>query len=488
MLTLKHYHCRRRYIFLLMPLMAAASCVGLNTNSASSTSFEPNYVSSEIFQLSGSPTFPNGVWCWFQDPRAIIDVNAPGGPLLLVASFSAHDRAEYGFRPWGEHDLTDWAKGDNDLYWMRLASGETGQVKLHKGLTQDDHNVGALTILPDGRYLTAYADHGYEHQTYFRISEQPHDPTSWRPAKTFTHGDTVTYSNLYTLPTPDGGQTLMNFNRSVGFDPNIIVSADDGASWQYRGLLLGGEGRPYVRYAQGPDRVHFIATDQHPRDHDNSVFHGSTNGHAIYDSFGNMVDSDVSDAAPIEPKELTEIHQGASDAVGWGVDLEIDADGNPYGVFSVQRNAQDRGALPGLDHRYHYARFDGETWQVSEIAYAGSSLFELEQDYTGLAALDPNDPNYMVISTNADPDTGEPLFSRTDGQRHWELYEGRTSDGGATWTWTALTRDSAVDNLRPIIPDWDADERIVLWLRGAYHSYHDWNTQIVGARYHRDKS
>ncbi len=463
-------------------LVVAVSCQTAQPVDNPGTQFQPNFIAGDMFQLSGSREFPNGAWCWFQDPRAIVDIDAPGGPILLVASFSGRDRAEYGFRPWGDPDATEWAKGDNDLYWMRLGTGETGQVKLHSGLTQDDHNVGALTILPDGHYLTAYADHGYERETYFRISAQPHDPTAWQPVTTFTHGDTVTYSNLYSVPDADGGQVLMNLNRSVDYDPNIIVSEDNGTVWQYRGLLLGGEGRPYVRYAQGPDRVHFIATDQHPRDFDNSVFHGSTDGIAVFDSAGETIDADLSDDAPAEPKDLTEIHQGRPDAVGWAVDLEVDANGNPYGVFSVQRNAQDRDNLPGLDHRYHYARFDGTEWSVSEVAYAGSSLYEIEQDYTGLAALDPNDPDYMVISTNADPDTGKPLISRTDGQRHWELFEGRTVDGGETWSWSALTRDSAVDNIRPIIPDWEADKRVILWMRGDYNSYHDWNTQIVGIK------
>ncbi len=444
------------------------------------TDFTPNYVAAELFQLSGSREFPNGAWCWFQDPRAIIDVNAADGPKLLVTSFSARDRAEYGFRPWGKHTQSDWAKGDNDLYWLDLQTREKGQVKLHSGLTQDDHNVGAISILPDGHYLTAYADHGYETETYFRKSLRPNDPTDWGAVSTFTHGDTVTYNNLYALPIEGGGQRLMNFNRSVGFDPNIITSVDDGLTWSYEGLLLGGEGRPYVRYAQGIDRVHFIVTDQHPRDFDNSVFHGSTDGKAIYNSTGEIIDNDVSDDTPAAPRQLTEIHKGHPDAVGWTVDLEVDEEGNPYGVFSVQRDGSDRGKLPGLDHRYLYARFGGEGWISSEIAYAGSSLYEFEQDYTGLAALDPNDPNYIVISTNSDPITGEPLMSRTDGLRHWELFEGKTTNKGQTWTWTALTRDSAVDNIRPIIPSWDSSERVILWMRGGYISYHDWNTQIVG--------
>lgn len=472
------------YILAITSLLAC--CAEGDRSGVDEKEFIPNYVDGSLIQLSGGfRDFPNGAWCWFQDPRAIIDSDAPGGPTLLVSSFSAKDRAEYAFRPWDPNYEGGWAKGDNDLFWFNLSTAESGQVKLHRGLTQDDHNVGALTKLPDGRYLTAYADHGYERETYFRKSVQPHDPTEWGPPTTFTHGDTVTYSNLYTvsgdeMATTSGTRDIINLVRAVGYDPNVVVSQDNGQSWTYRGRLLGGEGRPYVRYAQGRDRIHFIATDQHPRDFDNSVFHGTTDGVSVYDSYGTMVDDDIADNRPAEPYNLTPIHEGAPSSVGWTIDIEADDTDNPYAVFSVQKNAEDRGVLPGLDHRYHYARFNGKIWSTSEIAYAGSALFEREQDYTGLAALDPNDPNYIVISTNADPVTGEPLISRTDGKRHWELFEGRTSDGGRNWQWNALTRDSAVDNIRPIIPTWKSDQRVVLWMRGQYHSYHDWNTQIVG--------
>lgn len=458
---------------------------------------QANYVARDMFQLSGSADFPNGAWCWFQDPRAIVDVNQSGEPIMLVSSFSARDRAEYAFRYWGK-EQKHYAKGDNDLYWMNLQTGKTGQVKIHRGLTQDDHNVGALSKLTDGRYLIAYADHGYERKSYFKTTLKPNDPTTWSEARHFTHGEPVTYSNLYrvdyennekTSKTKDGG-TLINFSRAVGFDPNVVSSFDEGATWHYQGLLLGGPGRPYVRYAQGQNTVHFIASDQHPRDFNNSIYHGVTDGKSVFSSTGKIIDPDITDDVFVQPKELTLVQAGSPSLVAWPIDIHVDKNDHPYALYSAQINAENRGKLPGLEHRYYYARLVDNQWQTHEIAHAGSALYEWEQDYTGLAALDPNDPDYVVISTNAHPDTGEPLMSEADGQRHWELYEGRTQNMGKSWTWTALTQNSTVDNIRPIIPQWSSDKRVILWMRGSYITFNDYNTQIVGvigSRLHKDK-
>src|SRR5262249_1785164 len=114
------------------------------------------------------------------------------------------------------------------------------------------------------------------------------------------------------------------------------------------------------------------------------------------------------------------------------------------------------------------------------LAYAGTEFFGSEGDYTGLVALDPGDPNRVVISTNANPVTGAPLYSTADGQRHFELFEGRTTDGGAARTWTAITANSTVDNLRPVIPAGYQGDAPLFWLRGSYPSYTDYNLQVVG--------
>ncbi len=84
----------------------------------------------------------------------------------------------------------------------------------------------------------------------------------------------------------------------------------------------------------------------------------------------------------------------------------------------------------GLDHRYHLARLGPGGWQQHEIAYGGERLYAGEDDYTGLVAIDPEDVNQLVISSNADPVSGAPLISSADHKRHYEIFEGKSSDGG----------------------------------------------------------
>ena len=132
----------------------------------------------------------------------------------------------------------------------------------------------------------------------------------------------------------------------------------------------------------------------------------------------------------------------------------------------------------GEDHRYRYARWTGKAWECEEIAYAGSKLYPGEDDYTGNVALDPHDPAIVYISTNADPVTGKALISRADGQRHWEIFKGRRRAAG--WTWTRVTRDSSMDNIRPIVPIWPGKQFALLWLRGKMRAYTDYAFEIVG--------
>jgi len=103
-----------------------------------------------------------------------------------------------------------------------------------------------------------------------------------------------------------------------------------------------------------------------------------------------------------------------------------------------------------------------------------------EIHYTGLACLDPQNPNVLYISTDADPRTGSPLISDSDGKRHHEIFRGRTRDGGVTWNWRPITHDSREDNLRPIVPIGKDRHSVLLWLRGTYSMYTNYDLDIVG--------
>jgi hypothetical protein len=399
--------------------------------------------------------------------------------------------------------------GDVMVTSYDLETGATQSFELHDKFQSDDHDVPALSVIDDGRYLAVYSKHGNDSLSRFRITERPGDITDWEAERTFDWGAPTTYSNVHRL-TAVGGATgrIFNFSRTVGNNPNWSYSDDDGVTWHYGGRLLqwtredfaddpkftGTDGtRPYVKYASnGRYEIHFMTTEDHPRAYDNSLWHGiiriDEGGARITRSDGTTIGPLSTDRSPeVMPTDLTLVFSGDAENVAWTVDLELDDRGWPYAAFSIQHGDGDvrtERRVGGEDMRYGYARWDGETWHAFEIAYAGTALYPGEDDYTGLIALDPNAPDVVFISTDADPETGEPLISEADGERHYEIYRGETHDGGATWEWTALTENSAADNLRPLVPSWE-DGTIVLWQRGTLTTYMDYDTEVVGMVFRR---
>jgi len=252
--------------------------------------------------FTGSDQSPNGAWCWFQDERAIVNAAHPDGPLLLFTAISASET-----RP--------SESGDLDLHWLSLNSREQGMVELHDTLQQDDHNVAALYALEDGRVLASYAKHGSDRMVRTRISGV-NDPTSWTEPTLYSEEAGVTYNNLLTVG-PD--RTLLNFSRSRGWNPNFLKFNQETQTWTYGGRLLTSEGRPYMKYRNTLDgmRIHVVATDQHPRDYDNSIYHGTIDGASLLDSYGNVVDADLGDQDAAEPSDMTVVFVGDADNVAW---------------------------------------------------------------------------------------------------------------------------------------------------------------------------
>ena len=408
----------------------------------------------------------NGGWCWYQDERAIIY-----NGKLIVSSVASEPGKE------GEN-----RKGDIEVMSYDIDKG--GPVEkyiLHKNLQADDHAAPALLALPDGKILTVYSKHSSDKDARYRITKKAGDISDWSDEMVHTRNDGVCYSNLFQLRGENN--RIYNFYRGENFNPNFIVSDDNGKSWQYGGhLIKKDKHRPYVKYASNnKDKIHFVTTEGHPRDYDNSIYHGYLYHGKIFNSYGVMV-GDISQG-PVAPEKLTKVYAGNKDNVAWTMDLHLDKNGNPYTVFSVQKDSAGmRPRSGGEDIRYHFARLIDGKWQVNEIAYAGSKLYAGEDDYSGLAALDPQNPNRMVISTNANPESGVPLVSNADGDRHYELFEGKSSDNGKTWKWQPLTQNSLQDNIRPIIPIWDSSDSFVLWLRGRLESYTWYNLEIVGVK------
>ncbi|MDQ3439484.1 MAG: BNR repeat-containing protein [Planctomycetota bacterium] len=401
----------------------------------------------------------NGAWSWFEDERAIID-----NGRIIVSSIANGGGVNGAARA-----------GDVDVVSFDLATRRANRSLLSK-IQADDHNTAALLKRPDGRYLAAYSNHGSDTLTRYRISTNPGDTTAWQPVQTFNNGAGTTYSNLFHLSAEN---KTYNFTRTNGFDPNWLVSSNQGDTWSYGGWLVkdpaGSSGtRPYVKYASNDvDKVYFITSEGHPRNVNNSLYAGYFAAGNIYQMNGTLVGPAGNTLATAQSlTNLTPVFAAQAETAGnrtraWTTDLAVDASGNPYGVFTTRVN-------PGTnDHRFHYAKWTGTAWAVNELAQAGPGLYIGEDDYTGLVAMDPNDANTLYMSTSIDPTTSAALGNH-------EIYKGVTGNNGASWTWTAITRNSTVDNLRPIMPKSSDGTRALMWFRGDYTTYTNYSTSVVG--------
>ncbi len=411
----------------------------------------------------GAPQEPvvlndNGGWCWFQDERVIVV-----GDLLVTGSV-ATKRGTGGDRRAGNIEVAAYDLKTNAPH---------GVAVLNERLESDDHNVPAFLVRPDGRLLAVYARHGTDHLVRFRISTRPGDPLEWEPERQLDRKTSVTYSNLFRLAAENHGKgRIYNFYRGEGWNPNFVISDDDGKTWTYGGRLVKFSGRPYLKYASnGRDEVHFVTTEHHPRNYDNSIYHGFVRRGVVHASDGTPI-KNLSEG-PIVPSDATRVFAGDRDRVAWPIDLHLDAEGRPRIGYSVQMNEDPR------DLRYRFARWDGSRWNDHAMGRAGSALYLRESDYSGLIALHPDDPATVFIAADVHPVTGDPLVSKADGRRHYEIFRGRSPDRGASWRWSPITKDSTADNIRPIVPRWKPERTILLWLRGEYLTYTDYDLDVV---------
>jgi BNR repeat-containing family member len=433
--------------------------------------YADNYVATALVRLND-----NGAWSWFMDPRVIVhDGKLIAGSVRAVGSNQAN--------------TSDPRWGNVEVSVYDIESGKVDTVVLHPHLEQDDHDAPAFLVRKDGRYLAVYSMHARERRMYYRLSA-PHNPLAWGPASVVdTPGDNAeyagnnaTYANLFRMP--DG--RLYNFIRAFHHDPNYMYSDDDGNTWTFGGRWLYGKGgySPYLKFAyDGKGTLHFVATEDHPRNFDNSLYHGYLKDGVLHHSDGRVVGKlSTSTESSIATWDFTKVFAGDPDHVAWMVDIDLDRDDRPYVLFSTQNDGR---GLPrgqgGMDLRYHYARWSGTAWRTEEIAYAGTRLYPSEDDYSGLGALDPKNPDVVYISTDADPVTGAPLVSNADHKRHRELFRGERGANGK-WAWTPFTSNSSVDNLRPVIPKWDDRRTAIVWMRGSYvHNHGEWYSSMVAA-------
>lgn len=438
----------------------------------------------------------DGNWTWYSDERAVVD---PNNGHVLVNSVGFSPNVGVGNR--GDIDVVNF----NPATGRRERTPLSNQTPGNPNIQNDDHNNGALLVLPDGRYLALYANHGNagglgDIWTRWRVSDNPGDSSSWSTEQLFDWDDVpdggvnVSYHNLFYLSAED---QVYNISRANNQAPNILLYDPATNSLSYGGQVVdsstGGYSTGYFKYASnGIDRIYFTHTETHPRNFNTSIYSGYIENGQSYDMQGNLIDSDIFDNESVaggsgdvpDVTEFTLVQQ--ADPLGdgynrlWTVDTGLDSSGRPMALYTSRWNpdgsVDDGGTNNPIDHRLHFARWNPTTeqWEAQEIAKMGQRLYTSEQDYTGLGALVPGDENTLYISTTSDP---RDVTGSTETEKH-EIYKG-VFDGN-TWNWSAITEDSSVDNLRPIVPDAHGGDRTVLWFRGDYNTAQSIDAAVVG--------
>ena len=432
-----------------------------------------------LSQASAAPVVlaPDAAWCWFGNPKALFKCG------ILYSSYVRN------------------ADGRTALCAFDPKTRIATELWVSSFVARDDHNNAGLLELSDGRMLAIYAKHHGEKQFYYRLSlnANPVAAADWGPEQIYTNTtENVTYSNPYQLRGESG--KIYNFTRNLNFNPTYLTSDNLGASWSEPKIFIkvGTGVRPYVQYCSDYDRrIDFLYTDGHPDTVKTSLYHGYYEGGGFHKTDGtflkNLKDGPLLHDKPAleqgsvvyqySEKPTTDYNDYIPFGRAWCWDLAYDKNKAPVAVFSVNPFAPGKTVTWG-DRRlyYYYARWNGTAWTKRLIAQAGAPLYDAAYDYAGGITVDPSNPDVVYLSTNA-----EDPFNLNDlknvplraGNRY-EIFRGETLDGGQSFTWKPVTRDSASDNLRPYVPRGNTYPYGVAWFSGRYASYGAWNAVLLG--------
>lgn len=393
----------------------------------------------------------SGAWCWFGDPRA-------------VRFQGVHDRIYAG---WVD------SAGSIVVASLDLDTGERAEYNLHPSFNRDDHANPSFMVLPDGTVVVFYTSHGSDvsDAMYYRVSTKPEDITAW--SERHEIGSNTEGPRGYTYPNPvrlsDESGRVYLFWRGGNFKPSFSYT-DDLITWSpARTLIQSDEAiavRPYVKIAtNGRDVIHFAFTDGHPRNEpENSIYYVRYRDGQFTRADGTPVGT-MADL-PLKHERADVVYDGRLTGIrSWIWDVAEDHQGNPVIVYA---------RLPEeSDHRYHYARWNGEAWIDHEITEAGGwfpetpeGVTEPEPHYSGGIVLDHENPSVVYLSRSV--------------ASVFEIERWRTENGGATWRSRPITAGSANDNVRPfVIRGHGVTSPTLLWMENrSYRHYLDFDSAI----------
>ena len=399
----------------------------------------------------------DGAWCWFSDPRAI---------------YYSPDKI-----------ITGWVKKDGSIETasLNIQTGEKEFENINPEMEEDDHDNPAFAVLSNGNIITMYAWHSTNKGVILNTTTNGSDvhsfqrntvfkPSSANLLKKFPR-ETFTYANPYVLKAENN--KLFSFGRWIGYKPNMIISGDNGKTWDEQYVIVSNEpfdanNRPYAKYfSDGNSKIHMIYTNGHPRNEEfNSVYYCYYENRAFWKADGIKI-CDLSEL-PFNVEDGSLVYEATTETGrAWIADV-VEKNGIPYILYS--RHPKE------TDHRYHYAWYNSKAgkWEDTELCKAGKWFpqtpegeIEREPHYMGNMSLHPQNPNIVYLSREI------------NGVFEIEKYE--TNDGGKNWKITPVTQNSTLDNVRPYVPrNLPKDAKtVVLWMENKkYIHYTNFDTNI----------
>lgn len=424
------------------------------------------FVLLQLFHLAAFSQLPktitsDGAWCWFSDPRVI---------------YSGSDKNEV---------ITGWVTKDGSIEAasVNLKSGATNKKVLYPKLEIDDHDNPAFLALPDGNILAMYTWHGGKKDAKGVIQNtttQPGDVSSFGPPAVFLPKteallkkyvrETYTYANPFMLKAENN--KIFCFGRWIGFKPNLVTSLDHGKTWSEPQVVITSKdldinNRPYVKYySDGQSKVHLIFTDGHPAVEPlNAVYYCYYEAGAFWRADGSKICNQ--DQLPFHPSDASVVYQPTRETgKAWIFDVAVDK-GKP--VIAYTRYPTD------TLHHYYYASYENGTWEHHKIIESGTwfpqtkpNTKEREVNYSGGLTFDPSNPSVIYLS------------HQINGR--FEISKAQKKKGGKDWKLTPVTRNSALDNVRPFVPRLreKGQPNAVFWMQfRKYIHYTDYDSSIL---------
>lgn len=397
---------------------------------------------------------------------AVIENLAPGGGGTWFQSPMAYYRSGKTVFGYIDGDGHVWAAE----YDHSTEVTDTARLYPVAVFEMDDHdNPSFVRRASDGKIVAAWTTHVWN--PYVNISTNADDATVWDGPTNLGSalGGTIvhnvsgyTYAHLHQLTDEVSDPIYMTLRYHDGSSiPHLAMSAstDGGATWGTADLICEVT---YHRSVQnGNGRIDFILSD-HPFYEATSIWHMYYEGGSWYQTDG----TEITASQPFDVTDATLVYDGTTDRA-WMWDVALDGS-DPVVAYVVYEDPYPTGAW-----HYEYAKWNGSAWVTHEVSDAGASIYEPPtggNDYAGGIAIDHQDANRVWYSKQA------------DGTHN--IFEAVTADDGATWFETQLTFDTDPDtskNSRPTAVVGHNGELAVIWWRGRYTTYTDWDMETWGA-------